>query len=167
MSFDIEIEGIPDEKKLSRQLKKPFREAVRGALQVVGDTWTRDIAPKHFTKQGKKEYDYQPRTRKYVFRKIREYARGKKGGAIEPATPLVYTGRTRNRVLTMTKFRPVKDRESAVQVARGTINAPALNFRRSGKSPNMREEVTAISTADTEVLRGVFVREFNVRFTKR
>ena len=169
------VEDIPDVKTLSREQKKHFREAVRGALQVVGNTWTRDIAPKHFTHAGAKEYGYQLRTKKYILRKVREYTWDKKKGltgrtdkrrAIEPNTPLVYTGNSREAVRE-TRFTVFRSRDYGVQVARGIIDACTLNLKRSAKSPNMRAEVTAISTADTEVLRGVFVREFNARFTKR
>ncbi len=67
-----------------------IERAVREGLKVAARHWHRNFAQKHFTTQGDREYDYQPRTKQYMIRKAR-----KKGNQL----PLVWSGSLRSMVL--------------------------------------------------------------------
>ncbi len=148
-----------EEQPIARGLRKAHRAARREALRIVGETWVEQIAPKHFTNAGAAEYKYTPRSGdKFSGKEFTRSYQGRKLKTLGHTRPLEKSGKSKRRVM-QSRARVVKD------TVRIVINAPALNFRNPFSSINMREEITAVSSADVRLMSDTFEREFGARFS--
>lgn len=67
-------------------------EARTAALQAVAEHWVKEMLPEHFNSSAATKYGYEPRTKAHMRRKRRE-GRGE--------DPNVYTGRLRDKMMSM------------------------------------------------------------------
>ena len=109
-----------------------MRRIMKQVWEEVGVLWQQEMLPKHFTEEGAREYRYQPRTPKYMQRKMRE-----KGHQ----DPLVFSGRSRF----LSKIPDIRPTSKGVRIV---IRVPALNFRPKPGAPPMRQELTRMSSND-------------------
>lgn len=123
---------------------KQHRHHTRDMLNNAGVKWHRDYRPKHFTKAGAREYGYEPRGGEqrsgspfkgsYTAKKLRLFGHTR---------PLVFTGESEAR----TRVRDIRANSKRVRVV---MNAPALNFRPTPQSPDLRDEMTRVSPAEQD-----------------
>jgi hypothetical protein len=116
--------------------QREWNDIQRGVWGAVGRYWHVHFRDKHFTRAGAAEYGYQDRSAAYQRRKAKTY---------HHQIPLVFTGESRRRVRTARVVPFATANRVGVRVR---MSAPALNFRRSAKSPDMREELTTISEGE-------------------
>jgi hypothetical protein len=135
-----------------------WNDLKRAAFHAVGEHWYQTMRPKHFTKEGAKEYGYAPRKgeQKGIGRKAfwRSYAGRKRRMASkqgEKDLPLVYSKETRD---VLTKFRRIVATSKGVK-----IKFPAarkLNLRPKGGTINMAKEFTTVSQRELGELASLF-----------
>lgn len=130
-------------KLLARQRRSLQKES----LNTIGVMWHDQYRGRHFETSAVREYNYQPRTRVYMLRKARY---------LHHQRPLVFSGKSE----AFTRIRDVRSTSNKVRVV---LHAPGLNFRRSARSPNMREEVTAVSQREERALSDRFGEDFAAR----
>lgn len=132
-----------------------LNNATRKGYQKLGDHFFDTNLPRRFTYAGGKSLGYKARTDSYNRRKKKKY------GHVDP---MVFSGVSRDRVLSaMTKINAIATKNrSHVSL---TLNAPALNFRRSSNSPNLRAEITRVSTREIPPLERVLQRDLETEFS--
>ncbi len=124
--------------------KRAFARAQKMAWAAVGEHHFNKNLRKHFTLAGAREYGYTERKRSYRARKLRE-KRHKR--------PLVWSGETRRRALSM---KNIKATSKGVTLR---INAPTLNRKGRNSNVNMREEMETISPGEIREIEGILQRE--------
>jgi len=122
--------------------KRDLSQVKRTVLEKVGLDWHGRFLPRHFNTSAENKYGYAQRTRGYKRRKIKNVGHSR---------PLVYTGTMEREA---TKHAVVR---TSSNTARVTMRARALNFagkaKRKGASyPDMRMELTAITTQEIKAL---------------
>ena len=132
---------------------REFNRAKRDAFYHIGVRWHRDMRPKHFTKEGAREYGYKPRKgergsgrgfkRSYTARKLKIHGH---------TLPLVFSGESRS----LSAVRRIKATSNGVTIR---MHAPSLNRKHAASEIVMREELTTISAAEEKRL----LRAFHLR----
>lgn len=131
--------------------QRAWNKLARESWQEVGHWWHETIRPKHFTAEGKAEYQYAPRSgersgsggkafwRSYTGRKLRS-----KGHTL----PLVFTGelRARSAVARIQTFAT----SSGAGVRIFLPQAQKANFRNKHSSIDMRDELTRVSLREAD-----------------
>jgi hypothetical protein len=140
-----------------------IRAAARVALRAVGETWINRFLPLHFQNIAFARYGYTPRQPYYRMRKRK---RVEIGGvrAIGEDKPLVFSGRSRERAKAARV--DAKAPSSTRAYADIIIDAPALNFKPTGSTVNMRDEVTRVTQEEQDILSNVFVRAFEAELDR-
>lgn len=135
--------------------QRTINAATREAYQALGEEFFDKNLPRRFTVFGAKLLGYEPRTQKHQERKRKRFGHN---------DPLVFTGETRARVLDegLTKIQAFATRNRS-HVAL-TLNAPALNFRANSNAPDMRDEITRVSTRELPPLERFLERELERRY---
>lgn len=150
-------------RKVRLTARKPFpgfpswrrckNRAIKKGAEAMGEEWVGEIGPAHFVPGAASRYRYRGRAKKYRQRKKALVKAGKLPG---PAVPLVYTGRSRDRVQ-LTRIAPTSRK------LRLYIPTPALNFKPGGH--DLRGELLRVTNADQRKmnrgLRDGFVLELN------
>jgi hypothetical protein len=114
------------------------RAAQKFAFRDAGEYWHHFLRPKHFTRRAFAEYDYEPRSAAYEYRKSR-----RKGHR----NPLVFSGESRDR-----------SRRKKITVtykgAKVRMSIPAFNFLNQWQTRTVtgREEFERFSTRDESLL---------------
>lgn len=116
---------------------------VREALEYALDAWRRDILPKHFTKAGGKDYGYQARTKQYMIYKAKT-----KG----TQAPLVWSGDTKRMASTGRITSHGLKATLSIPVPDYVYTRRAPNPKTGKPSPNLRQELTAVTSADIQFL---------------
>jgi len=120
---------------------KEWRAVLKPGWERVGVFWHRYILRKHFTAAGAQEYGYQPRTAKYVARKLR-----KKGHS----RPLVWSGATETQAL---RWREIGSTSKGARVVlRGLPAHVWMSQHATGRAsrPNMPLELMTVSERDAQ-----------------
>ena len=132
---------------------KEWRGILGEAWEWAGMYWHKFILPKHFTRAGANEYDYMPRTKKYMIKKGRRYHHQR---------PLVFTG-TLERAAK--RIRDIRGNSKGANVV--LKNLPAWIYRSVGSQagpiswagPSISRELSAISEKDAGVIAKVLNRK--------
>lgn len=141
-----------------------IREAARTALRAVGRLWIDKFLPIHFTNAANSRYGYTARSQYYRYRKRQK---AEIGGfrAIGEDKPLVWSGRSRERAkMARAEAKAPSSRSAYVDII---IDAPALNFKPTGSTIDMRDEVTRVIQPEIDELAALFVREFDAALEKK
>jgi hypothetical protein len=149
-NFRIHYHGaVPADVDLSQRL---FNELRRHAWEKVGYYWHANFRPKHFTREGAREYGYQPRAGEPGRPKKnfwRSYA-GWKQKHLGHQLPLVLTGELREATRV---FRVVATSTATSSRLRVILPAAAkANFRHPKSPIDMRAELTHVSEAEAAEL---------------
>jgi hypothetical protein len=109
------------------------------AWAKVGEYWHQTILPKHFTREGDREYGYAPRTRAYMIRKARKFGH---------QDPLVFSGELKREA-----FR-ICDVRNTSKGAKVVLHVPAYTTQtgRRNSGPNKEMELMDISVGDADRL---------------
>lgn len=129
--------------------KRETNDLYKRCMQDVGVHWHQHFRPYHFTQAAWTRYRYTPRSKKYWAMKTRRGI----------ALPLVFTGQSRE-LAKLAAIRTTIPRGSVAQV-RVSMPARALNFRprsRSGRVPDMADELRQINAQENQALEGVLAR---------
>src|SRR5262245_52096293 len=120
-----------------------IRAIGRKALRAVGRRWIDTMLPIHFTNAAFSKYGYQPRNEYY---RRRKRTRREITGVtpIGEDKPLVWTGRSREGAQ-RARFKLENSGSTTTAAGEVIINAPALNFRPTGSTINMLDEVTRVT----------------------
>lgn len=131
-----------------KRLPRGMPRVLKAAWADVGVMWHKDMRPRHFTHRGAKEYGYRRRIGQDFSRSSKEFRRsysGRKFRKYGHTFPLVYTGEVKEN----TRLRDVRSTSKGVRVVLRGANK--LNFKPSGWSKTLREEMLTVS--DREVGR--------------
>ena len=143
-------------------MKKAHNEVTRVGYRAMGVYWHKVFRPKHFTRAGATEYDYEPREgergkpgsrgfkRSYTGRKLQAPPEGK-GHTL----PLVFTGDSmflsRIQDVRVTATGGTTNRRGRARVV---MRTPTLNFRPEGRTDTMGEELTRVTDKEaTQIAR--------------
>lgn len=139
-------------------------EIIRESLRDVGEYWHEHMLPKHFTKAGAREYGYTPRRGEpgsgrafkgsYTAHKLK-----KKGHAL----PLVYSGETRQRLLSTKSIEARTVRRGARAHVTIRLNAPQLN--QNSSKVKKHEEIRKVSHGELNTLANYLVSRIEMRLT--
>jgi hypothetical protein len=114
------------------------------AWTLVGEHWHEKMRPKHFTRQGAQEYNYQPRTEKYAIRKAVKYGQSE---------PLVYTGETRD----LSQEKNIHATNKGVRVTFPSLRK--LNQYKPTSGIDLTEEFQTVSQEEIEELTELWVHQ--------
>ncbi len=116
---------------------RTWRDILVSAWQSVGVFWHTKILPKHFTREGAREYGYKPRSKNYMIRKARKFGHQE---------PLVWSGELHRQA------RMWRDVRAASSGARVVIHGPKYlyQYRKNQNDPRKAQELQMISAADAE-----------------
>lgn len=123
---------------------KVWREIMATAWERVGVFWHRFILPKHFTREGASEYNYQARVKSYMVRKGRRHGH---------QDPLVFTGDTRAMA---TRIRDVRATSKGANVM---LKVPKYIWMYKGAAPRKAIELQATSEGDARACAGILDKE--------
>lgn len=124
-----ELLKLPAAKTLNPILKDEFAN--------TAITWHKKYRPQHFQMKAFSLYGYQPRSPKYVRRKMRQ---------LHHQLPLVFLGAARE----LSEHSRV---EATHRYGRAVYpSLRKLNFRRSPSAPNMREEFERVADSEEQAL---------------
>ena len=133
--------------------RRAKNRAIKAGSRAMGEEWVGEIGPAHFEPGAAARYHYRGRSKKYRQKKAAMVKKGKLPG---PAEPLVYTGRSRDRVR-MTRIAPTSRK------LRLYIPTPTLNFKPGGH--DLRGELLAVTNENQRAmnrsLRDGFVLDLN------
>lgn len=155
-------------------LKRELNRLLKEAWAAIGLYWHKNFRPKHFTRAGAREYGYDKRQgedgavgenpgdfggmhgmwraqRRLGPRGFFSTYTGRKLQKWNHTNPLVWTGISKEQ----SEQRNIQATRNGVKVV---MNTPRLNFRKGklGMGKTMREEMTAVSAAEAEVLAQVY-----------
>lgn len=136
----IVIENPPDEdaKRVDRGLRAGMKDATR--------LWQREIAVRHFRDGADARYDYQPRGRKYINRKKRQWGHRR---------PLVFSGLTEKWV----RYRQAEPRLRKVGTgglsARLPLKVPKYFFQYRGSGPDKFDELVRTLPDEYDAMFGL------------
>ena len=116
---------------------------IKSAWMAVGETWHKQILPKHFTPAGAKEYRYKKRTAKYQRRKLRKFGH---------QDPLVFTGRLRSEVSYRYRVIATAGRGTKGKVKVRLYGPRYLFAYHKGLQVDKADELTRLSRADVRKL---------------
>lgn len=139
--------GMPTDQLKKRKLAK-IREQ---AYAAVGVMWFKNILPKHFEDGAETEYNYRPRSARYIKRKRRLAARGLK----YKNKPLQFTGNTKNMA---TNYARIVATGNQCTV---TYKVPSY-IGPYGKSKDVGQEMQMLSQADEQALQRAFDKELGI-----
>lgn len=110
---------------------------VREALEYAIKAWRDELEPKHFTRQGGREYGYKARSKKYMIRKAKTHGN---------QNPLAFSGDTQR----MASAGRITSRGSSA-----TLSIPVPDYFAYVKSrhPDMAKELTTVTPAELEFLQ--------------
>ena len=129
--------------------KKQLRQPMVEAFFAMPTHWHKEFAEKHFTKQGAREYDYVPRIGERGGANFKRSYTGRKKAKFGHTLPLVFTGKSKERILERRDIRANTKRGKAV------LNAPTLNFRPAKGRINLFQEMTRVSGDELKEITGV------------
>jgi hypothetical protein len=144
--------------------KRGFQEVGREAIRAAAEYWWKTYLPLHFQNIAYLRYRFASRDRR-----TNEYKRERRpwpfGEHTEPAIgevkPLVYSGRTREKLLSRQNIK-AKASNFESYYAEVILDAPALNFSAT-KRINLRDEITRDNAQEQKTLDDKFTREWNYR----
>lgn len=139
--------GMPTDQLKKRKLAK-IREQ---AYAAVGEMWFKNILPKHFEEGADLEYNYKPRSPRYIKRKRRLAARGLK----YKNKPLQYTGNTKNMATSRARIAATGNQCTVTYTVPSYIGP-------YGKSKFIGEEMQRLSQADEQALQRAFDKEMGI-----
>jgi hypothetical protein len=145
--------------------KNGFREIGREAIQESLLYWSQNYKKLHFENIAYRRYGYKSRNRKYSESKEKRRKFDDGLNALGEVKPLVFTGRTRERVLGQAKI-TTKAPNYQTYSASEVLDAPVLNFSK-GKRIDMRAELLATNTQEEKTLNEKFTRKWNVLVRQR
>lgn len=127
-------------------MRRAFNQAIREALQQVGEEWLEAMLPEHFTHRGASEYGYAKRGSKYERRKLRKHGH---------TYPLVWTGTLKEE---MARNARVRATSRSVRI---TMQGPRyMNYRPQGHLLTLSEEARLVSRRDREQLERLAAEAF-------
>lgn len=141
-----------------------FREIGKEAIRESLVYWSQNYKKLHFENIAYRRYGYKSRNKKYNESKEKRRKFGDLN-AIGEVKPLVFTGRTRERVLGREKI-TVKAPNYQTYSASEVLDAPVLNFG-SGQRIDMRAELLASNAQEAKTLDDKFTRKWNVLVRQR
>ncbi len=155
ISFKVKLSGV------AGMTKRELNEDKADAYAETGRYWHKHFRPKHFTKEGAREYGYLPRKGEpgnphpkgfwasYTGRKLREQ---------KHKLPLVWSGQSR----ALSAMGRVRATSKGVKV---TMPARALNFKHPKSKIKMAEELRTVSAGELRELERRWMRklEANVK----
>ena len=149
INFNVQISGVvPGATLTDDRLKNILKEA----WYDPGKEWHENLRPKHFTKEGEREYGYEPRSgeesgqsgkafwRSYTGRKLKKFGH---------TLPLVYSGDLRDR----SRVARIENNPTGVKVV--LTRANKANFHNPHSNIDMRAELTRISIDEAHQLTDV------------
>lgn len=144
-----------------------FREIGKEAIRESLVYWSQNYKKLHFENIAYRRYGFKGRNRKYNQRKERRVKFEGEDGvpAIGEVKPMVFTGRTRERVLGREKI-TVKAPNYQTYSAAEVLDAPVLNFS-AGKRINLRDELLATNRQEEKTLDDKFTRRWNALVRQR
>lgn len=129
--------------------KKNLRGLMQESYFQMAFQWHKRFAAKHFTKQGAREYEYESRVGEKGGANFKKTYTGRKKKKFGHTLPLVFTGKSRDRILAFRDIRANSRRGKAV------LNAPTLNFIPVGGSINLFQEATRVSDPEMSTIEGI------------
>jgi hypothetical protein len=146
-----------------RGMARRLNDCAREAGAQMGTFWWTQFRPKHFTREGAREYGYAKRRGEGAGTKSKEWwtsYTGKKQRKFHHTLPLVWSGQSR----TLAGIRDVRATATRNRTrVRVVIHAPALNWRNPVTAIDLRDEMTRVSASEAEALTGVFERDVTRR----
>jgi hypothetical protein len=119
--------------------KRKWDEILKETWYAWAEAWDTRFKMRHFTPEGAKLYNYDPRGAAYMKRKMRVHGHN---------LPLVWSGASR-----LLAKRP--NIKATSKWGRARINAPGLNLRRAGKQTPMYVEMTRVTVNERRALLAV------------
>lgn len=148
--------------------RRGFQEVGRLAIAAAALYWWTKYLPLHFQPVAHMRYRYQSRDKRTneLKRQRRPWPFGENlAPAIGEVKPLVFTGRSRARVLSHPNI-TAKAPNYQTYRATVTLDAPAFNFG-VGKRIDMRDEVTRTTPQELVTLDNVYAAEFEKQLIAR
>lgn len=142
--------------------RRGFQAIGRAAIEEATRYWWKTYLPLHFRPVAYLRYSYERRDNRTGTLKVehKPWPFGEdKTPAIGENSPLVFTGRSRERALSVANIHAVAPNYQTYE-GRAIINAPAFNFG-VGKRIDMRAEVTKIHPTEESKLKKVFDAAWN------
>jgi hypothetical protein len=134
-------------------LKRNNRRMTKSTLRTIPLEWKKRFMMLHFKVGAELRYQYKKRSDRYLRQKAKSKAEGGKGHK----NPIAYTWRTRNRLV----------------VQKGTVAGTATRAKGAWKvpwyikmipktrnAPNLGKELTATRPLEAEILKAIYVRNF-------
>lgn len=141
-----------------------FREIGKEAIRESLTYWSQNYKKLHFENIAYRRYGYKGRNRKYNESKEKRRKFGDLN-AIGEVKPIVFTGRTRERVLGQERI-TVKAPNYHTYSASEVLDAPVLNFSK-GQRIDLRAELIATNRQEEKTLDDKFTRKWNVLVRQR
>jgi hypothetical protein len=142
-----------------RVLARRLPEIQRANWEDTGQSWHREMLPKHFTRAGATEYGYKPRQGERGGETDRGFRRsytGRKLKVMNHTRPLVWSGEAQR----LTRLRDVRATSKGAKIV---LHANKLNWRGPHTDINMADEVRRISAGEAVTL----TRQFDERLGQR
>lgn len=138
--------------------RRGYQAAGRKAIGEAAFYWWEKYLPLHFQMIAYIRYLYKSRTKKYTAKKLRR-AEGSDGvPAIGDPSPLVFTGRSRERALSAPHIVEVA-KDYQTYRADVIIDAPAFNLT-AGTDHDLRDEVTRFTSQEEVTMGNIFALRY-------
>lgn len=158
MSSGVSFVGLEIDKAARAALKNLGGTLAKGRKQLLEEIarfWHKEIFPSHFTPGAESRYGYEPRSKKYMAKKLK-YGRGQ-GKYVAN----VFTGMSKRWMTTSDDFRGTGNTMTVHMKAPDYFRKPFVGTGRTpgGKSftikrqPDKVDEVTRTNPADTQRIR--------------
>jgi hypothetical protein len=145
--------------------KNGFREIGREAIHESLVYWSNNYKKLHFENIAYRRYGFKGRNQKYNESKEKRRKFDDGQNALGEVKPIVFTGRTRERVLGQANI-TVKAPNYQTYSASEVLDAPVLNFSK-GKRIDLRAELLATNRQEEKTLDDKFTRKWNVLVRQR
>ena len=142
-----------------------FREIGKEAIRESLVYWSDNYKKLHFENIAYRRYGFKGRNKKYNESKEKRRKFDDGLNAIGEVKPMVFTGRTRERVLGQAKI-TVKAPNYETYHATEVLDAPVLNYSK-GKRIDLRSELTASNQQEQKTLDDKFTRKWNALVRQR
>lgn len=124
-----------------RQLQRELGRILKDAYYYAADHWERKLLPKHFTSAGASEYQYKPRTKRYMIIKAKKH---------HHQNPLEYSGESKRMIRRMPRITATSKGASV------RLNVPwyfeRVRGQKKTKNFDKVRELMAVSPGDEKYL---------------
>lgn len=136
-------------------LKKQIKPILKKGYKDIGDHWHQKMRPKHFTREGAREYGYTPRKGEAGSGKaFKSSYTGAKHRRFGHTLPLVFSGVSRQ----LSRLRDVRATSRGVRIV---MTIPAFNFKPKNSSIDMRQEMSRVSIRERNTIIRVMDRSLD------